>query len=720
MRVLGPDPGTVAILVGLLLLLAAATPPSAPAQEVTQEDIDALERDLARARGDRRDPLLTMLLEGLVARCYPEDADEANPVVRDEFSRRCLSRAVEVAREITTIEGHDHRDRALFVAGRASIALNRPAEGADLLRQFLEEFPDGEEAPLAHVALAELARDAGDLEGAAGHYRAAAVAVDGAAGAHLRYRLAWCLRDAGRPGEGAEALADLLAMSEGPEDAARQVATEDLAVFLAEAADADLTLRLAGGIGDDGAAPYLVERVAGALMAGGRTAAAARLSAAMVERWGDRLEAPSWRVARIDAPAAVDDDAAVAAAVRALMERFGPGSPHARSHGAEEGYRAQALRTEEAARSTIGRLHAERDRAGSLSDEEIEELYRAYLEAFPDAGRRAEMRLALAALLESAGRVPDALDEMLVVVGDEAGRERGVQAASLAMDLIAGHLPDQRAPGPLTDVEQRLVRLAEIFADGYRRHPDGARYLAAAGQVLADRGRHDRAREMLVSVTERFPSSPEARPAAALAAETTLATGDWSATAALVDQLLANDRLAAAHPDLAAVLARTRSTARFKHAEEVAADGDPAGAAALFEQVAAEDPDGELAAAALLNAAISRDEAGDGSRAAMLFRRVYSDHPDHALAPTALEQDAYLRWEREDYAGAARLYRRLADDYPASDRAAWALYTSAALDDQEGRFDEAIEGYSSLLERFPTAPECADAEARLRELTAGE
>ncbi len=699
------------------LALAATLVPRAPAAaDVTQQDIDALERDLSRVEeGERRDELLAMLMEGLAERCFPDDSREANPVVRDDWSRTCLDRAVEVAEEILGRPEHPGLDRALFVAGKGSIALRRPSAGRDYLERFVADHPDAAEAPLAHYSLAELSWDEDAFALAVPHYRAAARGLPAERSVIPRYRLAWSLHRSGETHGAIVELADLLSAGIEMDEEVRGTALTDLEALARELGDPAATLDALARVHGE-AAPDRATAVAGALVTDGQTPEALAHFTAMIGRWPGRIDAASWQVGIVDAAWAMDDVALVCQGLEGLREGYGPASEFARTHGSGADGRRAALQVEEASRSGVARLHQRRREVGSPDVASLEAAYRGYLRTFVGAERAADVRIALAALLHEEGRPLEAVDEMLGVVEEYAGRERGAQAARVAAEHLAAVLPDRGGEGPLDPSEERLVRLAEIFAEGYPRHPDGAAYLARAGTCLVERGQREQGEALWLDVTRRHPTEVEARAVAASLVEARLTAEDWSAAVEMARELLEDERLAAAHADLAEILGRGRATARFNRAHQLWEQGDPAAAALEFEAVSADRAAGDLLTRALFYAGTCQAESGNGSRAGLTLRRLYTRHPDDEMAPAARELEANLRWEREDYNGAAGLFRALADAYPDHEKASYALYTSAALFDQEGRFDEAIEGYRALLERYPDVVQADEVTARLGEL----
>jgi tetratricopeptide (TPR) repeat protein len=97
----------------------------------------------------------------------------------------------------------------------------------------------------------------------------------------------------------------------------------------------------------------------------------------------------------------------------------------------------------------------------------------------------------------------------------------------------------------------------------------------------------------------------------------------------------------------------------FAAAQTKAKAGDLAGAAALFDRVAAFEPKGELAAPALFLAGQAHDDLGHHQAAILRYRAVVEQHPGHALAKDAALRSVRLLAYVEDFAWAGRLADRL-------------------------------------------------------------
>ena len=97
----------------------------------------------------------------------------------------------------------------------------------------------------------------------------------------------------------------------------------------------------------------------------------------------------------------------------------------------------------------------------------------------------------------------------------------------------------------------------------------------------------------------------------------------------------------------------------FAAAQAKAQAGDLDGAAALFDRVAAHEPDGELAAPSLFLAGQAHDDLGHHQAAIARYRAVVEKHPGHALAKDAALRSVRLLAYVEDFAWAGRLADRL-------------------------------------------------------------
>jgi hypothetical protein len=103
----------------------------------------------------------------------------------------------------------------------------------------------------------------------------------------------------------------------------------------------------------------------------------------------------------------------------------------------------------------------------------------------------------------------------------------------------------------------------------------------------------------------------------------------------------------------------TPVTELFARAESKARAGDLTGAAALFDRVAAREPNGELAAEALFRAAEAHDLSAEHEAAVSRYRAVADRYPAHVRARAATLRSVRLLTYLEDWQWAGRYADRM-------------------------------------------------------------
>jgi hypothetical protein len=278
-----------------------------------------------------------------------------------------------------------------------------------------------------------------------------------------------------------------------------------------------------------------------------------------------------------------------------------------------------------------------------------------------DASKAVAARLAAAAALGAAGAAV-----------------RTGQLEKLELAPVRREAPPRPPPAPW----RRVVDATDAYLARSVADPEAGRGAAerragvsspelalAAAEVQLAYGQHEDARRRLELAIDRWPGDGEVlAQAAPLVLVTYVAEGDRAGHDAALERLRAraaqgagkataeSDREAFARAQEA--LGRVRAGSRFAEAERLAAEGKPADAARVFEEVAAE-PGMTEPANALHNAAVAWEKAGQPARAAAVRERIVREHAASRVAPDdALALADHLA-RRGDPAGAARAY----DDY---------------------------------------------------------
>lgn len=568
------------------------------------------------------------------------------------------------------------RGAALFGAGLACEALERPAEAAAAFAEVLAAEPAGELADDASLRLAIARVRTGDP--------AAALRALDARPAPSAERAYWRARAHAALADHAAALADLeraAALAPAPELAERiQAARGDALLALGRGGEAVAAFRTA-------ASDYALHAAAVASFNEGRFEEAAE-------------------------------------SARALLER-----------GARGEYADVARTTLGEALAALG-LHAEAERellAVADSDAAPELRSRALLRAGWSADRRGDA----AAAARAFGRVADEharsaeASEATFLLGttlDALGDARG---ARRALERYLGLEPrGARAPAALLALgrldgageERRLDELLRDFPDS----AEAPHALHRRGELRAAAGDHDAARASFGELLRRFPGhalAPAARygdawsahaqgdAAAALAALEPLRSAQDPALAAAASELgvfaadAAGDgraaegwweRLAALDPDPDRALELARVAAGA-----LARGGEAARARALLDRLARAELDPVRAAAARVEESWIALDAGDLRGAEEAVGRALAAAPKDGRALEAAFFVGEARWERDEPALAEPLYRAAAAERsPVADRA---LYKQGFALLRAGDPGGAQRAFAELAERHRTS-----------------
>lgn len=138
----------------------------------------------------------------------------------------------------------------------------------------------------------------------------------------------------------------------------------------------------------------------------------------------------------------------------------------------------------------------------------------------------------------------------------------------------------------------------------------------------------------------------------------------------------------------------------------------PAEAAALFDELAADDPTGE----SLFWAARSRDDAGDAVRAIIGYEAFLKHTAAGPLADEAAYRRAAARARVNGFAATEAMFAELVETRPASAFAAATLYDLAWSLLEQKKTAEALQRFDELTRRFPDQSLAGDAHFRVGEI----
>ncbi len=232
--------------------------------------------------------------------------------------------------------------------------------------------------------------------------------------------------------------------------------------------------------------------------------------------------------------------------------------------------------------------------------------------------------------------------------------------------------------------------------------PRVTRAILALGQVCANAGSQTGARTQYSILLRLHQGSPEADRARGLMARTFFQAGDYPQSSAWFREAWKKS----ADPEQAAEAHKLLAYSLFKEAEGQAAGGDKKASAGMFESIAREFPDSDVAQIALYNSGKLFREAGMEMKATELFEQLAIRYTESGYAVEALETSVKILVALGDPVRAGNDALLLADRTSGEDRAS-ALARAADLFASGNAHDRAASTRAALLAGFPAPAERA-------------
>lgn len=286
------------------------------------------------------------------------------------------------------------------------------------------------------------------------------------------------------------------------------------------------------------------------------------------------------------------------------------------------------------------------------------------------------------------------------------------------------------------EAEARLGRHAESqaryekVADGFPKDAWADVALVRAAEQALRAGKPEIARKLAARLPTSFPESAQKVGARLIEAQAALAQQDASAAIAMLEPLVADERLEKATASSArlALSVAYRAAGQPEKASEVLRDlGDAPSAAQyvlgaghfeakryaeaipLLETYLAAKPDGDVAPDALALLAIAHRELDQADAAATALQRLEKDFPEHQALAQARLRLGEADLEAKDYARAIERLGPVAEsasEKAIRSRALWGLGWSLL---ESGRAGDAVQKFETLRTLDPEGPLAADA-----------
>jgi len=306
------------------------------------------------------------------------------------------------------------------------------------------------------------------------------------------------------------------------------------------------------------------------------------------------------------------------------------------------------------------------------------EIYRDYLEVFPNEAPAYELRFFHAELLYALAKFPEAgaeydrvtqADLQAVAKGAKPGRffQDALENTVFAYDAVVKKLDESGQkvqPGdakkriPFAPARQKLVEACERYL---KHQPKGDKWVEIAYKAARLHYQHNafgEASDLFTRIALDHPAHELAEYSANLVLDAYNLLGDWRNVNGWAKRFYANRALVDAHPRLKEDLTRIIEGSAFKVIQEREQAKDWDGATDEYLAFARDWPQSQFAATALYNAAVNQVRAGRLDRAMEIRDQFLKRYPDDQRAPEVLFDNAEAFEALGDFGEAAARYER--------------------------------------------------------------
>ena len=305
------------------------------------------------------------------------------------------------------------------------------------------------------------------------------------------------------------------------------------------------------------------------------------------------------------------------------------------------------------------------------------DVYRDYLDVFPNDPPAYEMRFFHAELLYALSQFAEAGSEYeLVAEQDVKAQEKqgkpgkffkdALENAVFSYDLVAKKLDEtgKVQPGdpqkriPFAPARQKLVEACERYL---KYQPKGDKWVEIAYKAANLYYRHNafgEASDLFTRIALDHPTHELAGYSANLVLDAYNLLGDWRNVNGWAKRFYANKALLEAHPQLREDLGRVIEQSAFKVIEERERAKDWDAATDEYLAFARDWPGSKLASTSLYNASVDQVRAGRLDRAMEIRDQFLRRYPEDPLAPKCLYDNAEAYEAIGDFAEAADRYER--------------------------------------------------------------
>ncbi len=633
---------------------------------------------------------------------------------------------------------YERRDEVLYSLASAQYDAGEMKLGVETFWALIKEYPDSGYAADAWLQLGEHFFNTGKLVNAVKAYEAAAATKRPRVYAYATYKLAWCdfnLQD--YPAALAKFRAVVAYAKEQRAGGEGELGEHDRVQLLDEALNDMVRVYSHMDSLDDAFAYYqgelsptkargFLRKLAKRYEEEGKYLLEIKACTRLINEEPDAVDAPQLQVGLVSAYSQMGRNDDVRREVRRLIDVYSPGGAWAKRNAAN----AQAVDLANGVvENELGKLVVEQHRAAQqtkLTDSYMlaRDLYREYLDKFPDSPNATRFRFFYADIAFELKDFALAADQFMVVVTRDPKSElapRAAYSAVMAWDKVVSGTretvgsrivaakPGKRVEltadltttgghGELSPAREKLIAACDAYVELLPNDQELAKVRFKAASQFYAAGRYDEAAARFQTIIAKHPRDPLARTSAEAILESFAARKEWA-------QLAANARVIAGNRELMsdrAFAERVNDYSQAASFNEVLyvtePKGDERATAAGYAGFVREHPRSKYAATARYNAMLAYDKAHDLDAALAMGAPALTDGDDEVRGKVVM-LTAELHERVASLSAAAVVLERRARDKKDVE-----LFLRAASDREgAGEYDVAVTDYLAAAELLRAA-----------------
>ncbi|MEZ0312593.1 MAG: tetratricopeptide repeat protein [Myxococcota bacterium] len=571
---------------------------------------------------------------------------------------------------------YERRDEVLYSLASAQYDAGETKLGVETFWTLIKEYPDSVYAADAWLQLGEHFFNGGKLVNAVKAYEAAAATKRPRVYAYAMYKLAWCdfnLQD--YPAALAKFRAVVAYAKEQRAGGEGELGEHDRLQLLDEALNDMVRVYSHMDSFEDAFAYYQGElppakargylrKLAKRYDEEGKHLLEIKACSRLINEDPDAVDAPQLQVGIVSAYAQMGRNDDVRREVRRLIDVYSPGGTWAKRNAGN----AQAVdQANGVVENELGKLVVEQHRAAQqtkLTDSFMlaRDLYREYLDKFPDSPNATRFRFFLAEIAFELKEFALAAEQFAAVVASDPKSElapRAAYSAIMAWDKVVSGAretvgtrivsakagkrvdltPDLKASagkGELSPAREKLIAACDAYVDLQPNDPEIAKVRFKAASQFYAAGRYDEAAARFQTIIAKHPRDPLARTSAEAILESFAARKDWADLAKNARALAANRELMSDRAFAERVNDYGQAAAFNEVLYVIEPKGDQRATAQGYAGFVRDFPKSKYAATARYNAMLAYDKAHDLDAALAVGAPALGDGDDEVRAKAVM------------------------------------------------------------------------------------